>query len=116
MHYPHHGGGIGLANPGGFGGFGGFQSVIADVAAGLVFIIAFVVVVGLLVLIVRFLLAMTRAAEVYVRVNAHPVEPAATIVTPATGATAPAPETFPWGESSESATTKPTPRGSKPKN
>jgi len=113
MHYPHHGGGIGVATP---GGFGGFQTVITDVAAGLVFIIAFVVVVGLLVLIVRFLLAMTRAAEVYVRVNTHPVEPAATVATPTAPATAPVPETFPWGESSDTAPTKPTPRGSKPKN
>jgi hypothetical protein len=47
----------------------GFFSVISDVAEGLFFIIVFAVVVGLLVLLVRFLLVATKAAEIYVAKN-----------------------------------------------
>ena len=68
--------------PGGFGMFGG---IFADILAGLVFIICFVVVVGLLFVLVRFLLVATKAAELYLAKNtpAQPVT-ASTAATPAT--------------------------------
>ena len=52
--------------------------IFADVLAGLVFIICFIIVVGLLVVLVRFLLVATKAAEIYVAKNgpAQPVAPA----------------------------------------
>jgi predicted lipid-binding transport protein (Tim44 family) len=53
-------------NPGGFGMFGG---IFSDILAGLVFIICFVIVVGLLVVLVRFLWIATRAAEIYIANN-----------------------------------------------
>jgi len=80
MHFPH--------GPGGFGMFG---SIFADILAGLAFLICFVVIVALLVVIVRFLLVATRAAEIYVAKNgpAQPDAPAATTI-PVTTAPAPA--------------------------
>ncbi len=67
-------------------GIGMIGGIFADVLAGLVFIICFIIVVGLLVVLVRFLLVATKAAEIYVSKNggARPVETA-------TPATAPAP-------------------------
>jgi len=64
-----------------------FGGIFADVLAGLVFIICFVIVVGLLVVLVRFLLVATKAAEIYVSKNsaAQPV----TSTTPAAATTAP---------------------------
>ena len=64
MHFPHPGGGIGLG-----GGLGFFGGIFADVLAGLVFIICFAIVVGVLVVLVRFLLVATRAAELYIANN-----------------------------------------------
>jgi hypothetical protein len=66
MRFPH---------PGGPGGFAFVGSIFTDIVAGLVFIIAFVVVVGLLVVLVRFLLAATKAAELYVANNTAKDEP-----------------------------------------
>jgi hypothetical protein len=51
------------------GGFGAFSTVFTDILAGLAFIICFVIVVGLLVVLVRFLLVATKAAEIYVARN-----------------------------------------------
>ena len=74
-------------------GFGIFGGIIEDVIAGLFFLVCFVVVVGLLFVLVRFLLVATKAAEIYVAKNgsvaqaspAQPVGPAAatTSATPA---------------------------------
>jgi len=58
MRFPHGPGGIGL-----------FGTIFTDILAGLVFIILFVVVVGILVLLVRFLLVATKAAELYISKN-----------------------------------------------
>jgi hypothetical protein len=43
--------------------------IFADVLAGLVFIICFIIVIGLLFVLVRFLLVATKAAEIYVAKN-----------------------------------------------
>jgi hypothetical protein len=59
MRFPPHG-------PGGFGLLGG---IFTDILAGLVFIILFIVAVGLLFVLVRFLLVATKAAELYVAKN-----------------------------------------------
>jgi hypothetical protein len=71
----------------------GIYSIFADVAAGLAFILGFVIVVGLIVLLVRFLLVATKAAEIYVAKNrpldGPPVSAPPAPVTPI----APAPET-----------------------
>jgi cytoskeletal protein RodZ len=75
MRFPH--------GPGGFGNVGG---IFADILAGLVFIICFIVVVGLLFVLVRFLLVATKAAELYVAKNS-PAAPAVAAA-PATPATA----------------------------
>ncbi|HEX4058595.1 MAG TPA: hypothetical protein VHX87_09820 [Galbitalea sp.] len=83
MKFPHPGGpGIGLAH----GGVGFLGGIFADVLAGLVFIICFAVVVGLLVVLVRFLLVATRAAELYIANNS----PNRSATTPATTTQAPA--------------------------
>jgi hypothetical protein len=76
------------------GGPGAFTAVFTDVIAGLVFIICFVIVVGLLVVLVRFLLVATKAAEIYVAKNSTPParEPAVT-PPPATPTPAPAART-----------------------
>ena len=64
-------------------GIGLIGGIFADVLAGLVFIICFIIVVGLLVVLVRFLLVATKAAEIYVSKNspAQPVAPATTAAT-----------------------------------
>ena len=89
MRFPH--------GPGGFGMFGG---IFADILAGLVFIICFIIVAGLLFVLVRFLLVATRAAEIYVARNGPaqsavattPEKPEASGTTP-TAPAAPAPAT-----------------------
>ena len=55
-----------------------FGGILEDVIAGLFFIVCFLVVVGLVVVIVRFLLIATKAAEIYVAKNSTtaPVETA----------------------------------------
>jgi predicted lipid-binding transport protein (Tim44 family) len=65
--------------PHGPGGFGMLGGIFADVLAGLVFILCFIIVIGLLFVLVRFLLVATKAAEIYVAKNgpAQPVTPAA---------------------------------------
>jgi cytoskeletal protein RodZ len=79
-------------------GIGMIGGIFADVLAGLAFIICFIIVVGLLVVLVRFLLVATKAAEIYVSKNgpAQPLTPASP-VTSTTGpvATAPTPATSP---------------------
>jgi predicted lipid-binding transport protein (Tim44 family) len=97
MKFPHPGGpGIGLAH----GGIGFLGGVFADILAGLVFIICFVVVVGLLVVLVRFLLIATRAAELYIANNS--ASRSSTTPTAATPAAKPVP--------TAATPTKPTPR------
>ena len=76
--------------PHGPGGFGMFGEIYAQIVSGLIFIICFVVVVGLLFVLIRFLLAATKAAEIYVAKNS-PVEPASTPVAPAPAPTPAAP-------------------------
>ncbi len=73
MRFPH---------PNGFG----FYQVFTDIIAGLLFIICLVVAVGLIVLLVRFLLVATRAAELYVANNR-----ATAVVPPTETATVPEP-------------------------
>jgi hypothetical protein len=68
------------------GGFNFFGAIVVDVLAGLVFLIGFVVVVALIVLLVRFLLVATKAAQLYVDRNSA----AERVVLPPTE-TAPAP-------------------------
>lgn len=62
MPIPHHPGiGLGFGfNPG---------AILIDVITALFFIVCFVIVVGVLVVFVRFLLVATKAAEVYVTKN-----------------------------------------------
>ena len=71
-------------------GLGSVTHVLTTVIAGLWFVVMFVIAVGLIFLLVRFLLVATRAAQIYVAKHA-PVEPTATAApdTPATP-TAPA--------------------------
>ena len=85
--------------PHGPGGFGMLGGIFADVLTGLIFIICFVIVVGLLVVLVRFLLVATKAAEIYVWKNApaQPIAPAtpAASETTTTTSTTPASPTSP---------------------
>jgi cytoskeletal protein RodZ len=66
--------------------------IFADVLAGLVFIICFIVVVGLLVVLVRFLLVATKAAEIYIAKNgpARPTVESTPAATSPTTTTTPA--------------------------
>ena len=74
-----------------WGGFGPLGHILTTVIAGFWFIAVFVVTVGLLFLLVRFLLVGTRAAQIYVARNAPVVPPASASTTPATSpATSPA--------------------------
>ncbi|MDQ1560924.1 MAG: hypothetical protein QOE85_265 [Actinomycetota bacterium] len=50
-------------------GFGLFGQLFGAIFAGLTFIVVAVVLIGLLVLVVRFLLSATRAADIYVRLH-----------------------------------------------
>ena len=76
-------------------GIGMIGGIFADVLAGLVFIICFIIVVGLLVVLVRFLLVATKAAEIYVSKNsaARPVETSTPATPAATATTATTPTT-----------------------
>jgi len=65
MRFPHPGG----------PGFGFAGTVLTDILAGLVFIIAFVVIVGVLFVLVRFLWTATKAAELYIANNTAKDEP-----------------------------------------
>lgn len=53
-------------------GFNGF-AILSQIVEGLVVILCIAVIVGLLVLLVRFLLVATKAAELYVARNGAPV-------------------------------------------
>ncbi|HEX4401237.1 MAG TPA: hypothetical protein VHZ98_07925 [Galbitalea sp.] len=55
--------------PPGPGGLGLFGTVFTDILAGLVFIILFVIAVGVLFVLVRFLWVATKAAELYIARN-----------------------------------------------
>jgi Na+-transporting methylmalonyl-CoA/oxaloacetate decarboxylase gamma subunit len=55
--------------PPGPGGLGLFGTVFTDILAGLVFIILFVLAVGVLFVFVRFLWVATKAAELYIARN-----------------------------------------------
>ncbi|MDQ1577948.1 MAG: hypothetical protein QOE21_635, partial [Microbacteriaceae bacterium] len=56
----------------GFGWGGGFASIVSLIASGLFAALLFVVGVGLVFLLVRFLLIGTRAAQLYVAQNEPP--------------------------------------------
>ena len=84
----------------GFGGYGGnFPHIIFMVLNGLVALFLFLVVVGILFLLVRFLLHATTAAKIYVAKNSPaksaPAAPAASSVAPPAPAAPPAPEARP---------------------
>jgi hypothetical protein len=85
-----------MRNPHGVG-FGMFGGILQDVVAGLFFLICFAIVVALLVVLVRFLLIATKAAEIYIAKNGatQPVEPVApaTVTTPLPTTTATTPRT-----------------------
>jgi hypothetical protein len=91
------------------GGFNIFGAIIVDVLAGLVFIICLAVVVALLVLLVRFLLVATKAAQIYVDKNSgdrnavNQNSAATTDPTPP----APAPTTTPTTAAADTAPTLP---------
>jgi uncharacterized membrane protein len=75
-------------------GFGMFGGIIQDVIVGLFFLVCLAVVIALLVVIVRFLLVATRAAEIYIAKNnqprpLEPVAPAAATPTPVAPVSAP---------------------------
>jgi hypothetical protein len=104
-------------NPGGFGGLGLLGGVFTDILAGLVFIICFVIVVGVLFVLVRFLWVATRAAEIYIAKNS--ADRATTTTAPSSrAATAPAAATTPAATrpaatrpaATSPTATKPTPR------
>lgn len=109
MHFP---------NPGiGLGGFGFLGGIFADILAGLVFIICFIVVVGVLFVLVRFLLVATRAAQIYVSKNSgdgttNRVAPSAPVATAPAAAAKPAaaPATTTANATAPKPTTKPAPR------
>ena len=86
-------------------GFGIAGTIFSDIIAGLVFIIVFIVIVGLLFVLVRFLLTATKAAELYIANNTPVEKPVAE--RPA-GATKPAVVDKPAGA------VKPTTRTTKP--
>ena len=95
----------------------GLYSIFADVVAGLGFIIGLAVVVGLIVLLVRFLLIATKAAELYVA-NNRPLNPTAATPPASTASTTappmaattpvvpPAPVATTWREVMPSGTVK----------
>ena len=76
--------------PSGPGGFGLFDTIFTDILAGLVFIILFVIAVGVLFVLVRFLWVATKAAELYIARNQVTHQDAATseVVTRPTTTTA----------------------------
>ena len=102
-------------NPGGLGLFG---SVFTDILASFVFIILFVVAVGVLFVLVRFLWVATKAAELYIARNENAPsagvspEPATKpVVTPAAStpaATKPATTTTPTSRARTTKTPPPT--------
>ena len=104
-------------------GFGSVGHVFTAVIAGLWFILVFVVAVGVLFLLVRFLLVATRAAQLYVAKNA-PAAPVATVppvakqpAAPADAATSsvvPPPSSSPTSSTSASSTSAVTKPISKP--
>jgi cytoskeletal protein RodZ len=71
------------------GGYGFFGTIFVDVLAGLVFLIGFLIVAGLIAVLVRFLLVATKAAQLYLDNNSSPKDASATPVEPV--ATAPVP-------------------------
>jgi hypothetical protein len=70
-------------------GFGLFGQLFGAIFAGLLFIVVAVVLIGLLVLVVRFLLSATRAADIYVRLH-EAAKDAAVVETPVVDVQAPA--------------------------
>jgi hypothetical protein len=88
--------------PNGPGGLGLFGTVFTDILAGLVFIILFVIAVGVLFVLVRFLWVATKAAELYIARNGSAQNDVAT-PEPATGPVAAPP-------SAPATTTPTTPR------
>jgi hypothetical protein len=76
-------------------GFGAFGGIVESIIAGLFFILCFLIVVGLLVVLVRFLWVATKAAEIYIAKNSRiePVPPVAEspepVESPATPITTP---------------------------
>jgi predicted lipid-binding transport protein (Tim44 family) len=68
-------------------GFGPFGHFIGAIVGGLLSLFLFLVVIGLLFLLVRFLLVATKAAHIYVAKNSPAAPPAAT---PRSGSAGPA--------------------------
>jgi hypothetical protein len=93
------------------GGFGIFTHLFGAVFAGLFFVLLFLIGVGVLFVIVRFLLAATRAAETYVRVHrAAPESDTAAAPAPASAPVTPVAPTKPAATrptTTRSTTTKP---------
>jgi len=91
--------------PGMFG-MGGFGHIIGAFVGALLCFFIFLVIVGLIFLLVRFLLAATTAAHIYIAKNSTPV-----VVTRPTATTAPVAPTATIAASAKAA---PKPRTAKP--
>jgi hypothetical protein len=63
-------------------GFGAFGGIVESIIAGLFFILCFLIVVGLLVVLVRFLWVATKAAEIYIAKNSETRPDSPTTATP----------------------------------
>lgn len=95
-------------------GYGAFGGIIESVIAGLFFLVCAVIVIGLLIVLVRFLLVATRAAEIYVARNST-VETSAPAATTPTTPTPVATDTVTTTPVATTAATKPAPRTRSPK-
>ncbi|MCU1470252.1 MAG: hypothetical protein JWQ39_1401 [Glaciihabitans sp.] len=98
------------------GGFGFAGQIFGAIAAGLFFIVVVIVVLGVLFVLVRFLMAATRAADTYVRVHEVPKDDTAVTAPDAPTATSPAAKipvaktpVAPAPDAKASATTPPVP-------
>ncbi|HEY2642953.1 MAG TPA: hypothetical protein VGI56_04285 [Galbitalea sp.] len=77
------------------GGYGFFGTIFVDVLAGLVFIIGFLIVAGLIAVLVRFLLVATKAAQLYLDNNSTPKDATTTPAEPVAVVPAPPPPAAP---------------------
>lgn len=95
-----------------------FGDMIGNVIWGLFSFFVFLVIVGLIFLLVRYLLVATRAAQVYLQLN-EPARPAAAATATPTTTTAAPTATTPTATApttpAPAATTKPAPRTRTPK-
>lgn len=90
----------------GFGWGHGLIAVIEAFASGLIALLAFIVIVGLVFLLVRFLLVATRAAQLYVAKHEppRPAAPPAPVAAQAPAAASSAPATAPVSPAPAAAT------------